>query len=174
MNPARCLRLNFIARWRIKCWSSENLSYAGGVQLINSILFSLHVYWSLFFAGGRLAIKSSIKRHQGDLTHAYQSSVFPLPRCLINEIEIICRKFFWSQHSDYSKSPPAVREFVCRSKKVGSLVIKNWNYVAVTKHLWTLTCDQHCLWLKRIHEVWKKISDQCPIIGCILVMEKDP
>lgn len=31
---------------RIRIWSSRNLSYSARVQLINSVLLSLHVYWA--------------------------------------------------------------------------------------------------------------------------------
>lgn len=31
---------------RIRAWSSRNLSYAGRVQLINSVLLHVHTYWS--------------------------------------------------------------------------------------------------------------------------------
>lgn len=52
---------------RIRLWSSRNLSYAARTQLINSVLISLHRYW----------------------TH-----VFILPKSVLKEETHICRAFF--------------------------------------------------------------------------------
>jgi len=46
---------------RINTWTTRHLSYAGRLQLINSVIFSLHTYWSSMFI---LPKKSSSKlRH---------------------------------------------------------------------------------------------------------------
>jgi hypothetical protein len=49
--------------------SSRTLSYAGRVQLINSVLFSIQVYWA---------------------------SLFLLPGQVIKSVEQIMRSFLWS------------------------------------------------------------------------------
>ena len=54
---------------RIKVWSFRNLSYMARVQLINSVLLSIHQYWA---------------------------QVYILPKKVLHEIVKICRSFLWS------------------------------------------------------------------------------
>ncbi|XP_028073474.1 uncharacterized protein LOC114275678 [Camellia sinensis] len=54
---------------RIRSWTNKLLSYAGRAQLIQTILFSMQVYWS---------------------------SMFILPRKVIRDIESLLRAFLWS------------------------------------------------------------------------------
>ncbi|CAL5376012.1 unnamed protein product [Camellia sinensis] len=54
---------------RIKSWTNKLLSYAGRAQLIQTILFSMQVYWS---------------------------SLFILPKRVIRDIESLLRSFLWS------------------------------------------------------------------------------
>lgn len=44
-------RKNFLDKMmsKIKSWSTKKLSYAGRVQLIKSVLFSVKMYWSGLF-----------------------------------------------------------------------------------------------------------------------------
>ncbi|XP_060959312.1 uncharacterized protein LOC115700111 [Cannabis sativa] len=57
---------------RIRVWSSRNISYAGRAVLINSVLLSIHFYWS---------------------------QIMILPKKVIKNIEAICRAFLWKgQH----------------------------------------------------------------------------
>ncbi|XP_070028800.1 uncharacterized protein [Nicotiana sylvestris] len=53
---------------KIKTWGSMHLSYAGRVQLINSVLIHVHTYWA---------------------------SIFLLPKAVMKQITIICRNFLW-------------------------------------------------------------------------------
>ncbi|XP_056698158.1 uncharacterized protein [Spinacia oleracea] len=53
---------------RIKTWSSRNLSFAGRITLINSVLLSIHSYWA---------------------------QVFILPKHVLKNVEAICRAFLW-------------------------------------------------------------------------------
>ncbi|XP_057248205.1 uncharacterized protein LOC130590190 [Beta vulgaris subsp. vulgaris] len=69
VNVAECEVLLAKMCARIKVWSSRNISYAGRVQLINSVLLSLHIYWA---------------------------QVFMLPQTVLKDIEKICRAFLWS------------------------------------------------------------------------------
>jgi len=54
---------------KVRHWTCRTLSYAGRVQLINSVLFSIQVYWA---------------------------SVFLLPGQVIKNVEQILRSFLWS------------------------------------------------------------------------------
>uniref|UniRef100_A0A803PF12 Reverse transcriptase domain-containing protein n=1 Tax=Cannabis sativa TaxID=3483 RepID=A0A803PF12_CANSA len=53
---------------RIKVWSSRNLSYAVRALLINSVLLTIHAYWS---------------------------QVMILPKRVMVDIEVVCRSFLW-------------------------------------------------------------------------------
>lgn len=53
---------------KIQSWTSRFLSYSGRVQLIKAVLFEIQVYWS---------------------------SVFMLPKKMIDEIEQLMRIFLW-------------------------------------------------------------------------------
>jgi hypothetical protein len=54
---------------KVRHWTCRTLSYAGRVQLINSVLFSIQVYWA---------------------------SLFLLPGQVIKNVEQIMRSFLWS------------------------------------------------------------------------------
>lgn len=55
---------------RITTWTTKFLSYAGRVQLIKSVLFSIQTFWS---------------------------QVFALPKKITNQITAICRRFLWTE-----------------------------------------------------------------------------
>ncbi|KAL0455557.1 UNVERIFIED_CONTAM: hypothetical protein Slati_0894900 [Sesamum latifolium] len=57
---------------RIKGWEGVNLSFAGRVQLIRSVLMALHTYWAMAFI---------------------------LPKGIIREVEKWLRTFLWNGHS---------------------------------------------------------------------------
>lgn len=54
---------------RIKCWTTRFLTYAGRLQLIKSVIYSIHAYWG---------------------------SIFLLPKMVINSVEQLCRDFLWT------------------------------------------------------------------------------
>lgn len=61
----------------IKVWSLWNLSYTVRMQLINSVLLSLHMYWS---------------------------QIYILPKKVLHDVTKVCRAFLWSGHA-YSHNP---------------------------------------------------------------------
>ncbi|XP_059289666.1 uncharacterized protein LOC132043204 [Lycium ferocissimum] len=61
---------------RITSWTTKFLSYAGRMQFLKSVLFSIQVFWS---------------------------QLFVLPRKVIKMIEAICRTFLWTEGIDVSK-----------------------------------------------------------------------
>lgn len=79
---------------KIKVWSIRNLSYTTRVQLVNSVLLSLQMYWS---------------------------QIYILPKGVLHDIVKICRDFLWSgQH--YSTKPSNIAwEKVCCDKQAGGL-----------------------------------------------------
>lgn len=61
---------------RITSWTAKFLSYAGRIQLIKSILFSIQTYWT---------------------------QIFVLPKKITKLIEEICRSFLWTGEGSISK-----------------------------------------------------------------------
>ncbi|XP_062088786.1 uncharacterized protein LOC133795350 [Humulus lupulus] len=79
---------------RIKTWSSKNLSFAGRSVLINSMLLSIHAYWS---------------------------QIMILPKKLVSEIESICRSFLWKGQSNMIGSGSVAWKKLCKPKKAGGI-----------------------------------------------------
>ncbi|KAL7197309.1 hypothetical protein ACSBR2_019905 [Camellia fascicularis] len=113
---------------RIKSWTNKCLTYAGRAQLIQSVLFSMQVYWT---------------------------SLFILPKKVIRSIESLFRAFFWSgcELKNYGAKVPWKR--LCSPKSEGGLGFKSllvWNQVAIAKHIWFLFSggeqSMWCLWIK--------------------------
>jgi mannosylglycoprotein endo-beta-mannosidase len=76
---------------RARSWTNRALSYAGRLQLINSILFAIQVYWS---------------------------AIFILPKAVIKQVEGILRAFLWSGSELNSKGAKIAWNQVCLPKKV--------------------------------------------------------
>ncbi|XP_030477894.1 uncharacterized protein LOC115694932 [Cannabis sativa] len=120
---------------RIKVWSSKNLSFAGRSVLINSVLLSIHMYWS---------------------------QVLILPKKVIKEIESICRSFLWSGRSTMNGPGNIAWEQLCKSKKAGGIGfqdIAKWNQVAIAKHVWAIATKKDNLWVKWVHNVYIEDED---------------
>lgn len=99
---------------KTKNWANRDLTYAGRLQLIKNVLFSMQTYWS---------------------------SLFILPKKVITEVEAFLRAFLWSG-PDLKKSGAKVSwEHLCSPKQEGGLGLKSiqvWNKAAVAKHIWFL------------------------------------
>ncbi|XP_058750188.1 uncharacterized protein LOC131623207 [Vicia villosa] len=90
---------------RVRHWTSKLLSYAGRVQLIQSISFAITHYWL---------------------------QCFPLPKFVLAKTDSICRTFLWTGKSDKSRKSPIAWHIVCRPRCNGGLNIINlsiWNQV---------------------------------------------
>lgn len=145
---------------RIGSWTNKFLSYAGRAQLIQTILFSMQVYWS---------------------------SLFILPKKVIKEIEYLFRAFLWSGTDLRKHSAKIAWDIVCTHKKEGGLGFKSieiWNKAAIAKHVWflflggekSMWCQWvksylikgRCFWKIKIPNdpswVWRKILSLRPII----------
>ncbi|KAL0290173.1 UNVERIFIED_CONTAM: putative ribonuclease H protein, partial [Sesamum radiatum] len=98
---------------RIKGWEGVQLSFAGRVQLIKSVLTSFEVYWA---------------------------TAFILPKGIIKEMIKRLRTFLWK--GTYSSGYPKVAwETVCLPIEEGDLGIKDilaLNRALMSKHLWAV------------------------------------
>ncbi|WMV28665.1 hypothetical protein MTR67_022050 [Solanum verrucosum] len=102
---------------RIKTGYVVQLSYAGRLQIINVVLFSIHNFWG---------------------------AVFILPQSVLKQVDKICREYLWGTTNDRKKISLVTWDKICCPKKTGGLNIRgcmNWNIASVGKLLWFI------LWL---------------------------
>ncbi|XP_074283115.1 uncharacterized protein LOC141607660 [Silene latifolia] len=94
---------------RICSLGAKKLSYAGRLVLVNSVLNTLHNYWS---------------------------GIFLIPKCVVKRIEVVCRNYLWDGAADFHRVPSVGWDRVTLSKEEGGLGIKRtatWNIPSVAK-----------------------------------------
>ncbi|GJT95028.1 reverse transcriptase domain, reverse transcriptase zinc-binding domain protein, partial [Tanacetum coccineum] len=99
---------------RVNDWKSKSLSAAGRLQLIRSMLSSMHIYWA---------------------------SMFILPSRVLNEIEQLMQGFLWCQGWLKKGRAKVSWDLVCRSRNEGGLGIRKldlFNKALMAVHLWNL------------------------------------
>jgi len=127
LTHADCVPLIERITSRIKLWTSSSLTYAGRLQLIKSVLFSIQVYWT---------------------------SLFILPRTTIKKLESIFSAFLWKGSSLTHTGAKVAWQSICFPLREGGLGIKSlqtWNTAATMKHIWHLLVDKDSIWT-----VWVK------------------
>ncbi|XP_019230934.1 PREDICTED: uncharacterized protein LOC109211810 [Nicotiana attenuata] len=131
---------------RIKGWGTRHLSYAGRVQLVNSVLLHLHSYWS---------------------------TIFLLPKQVIKGITAMYMNFIWDGEVVTHKPSLVAWDLVCRTKQEGGLGITDiikWNEAAIAKYIWNIAQKADNLWVKRINSVYLKEKNwwqyKCPNDAC--------
>ncbi|KAH0723423.1 hypothetical protein KY289_006467 [Solanum tuberosum] len=116
---------------RIKVTYSKQLSYAGRLQVINAVLFSIHSFWG---------------------------AVFILPQSVLKEIDKICRAYLWGNSDETKKKVALVSwEKVCYPKKQGGLNIKgssSWNIASVGQLVWQIVMNKETLLVKWVHGIY--------------------
>ena len=112
---------------RITDWRNKSLSFAGRLQLIGSVLSSMHIYWA---------------------------SMFILPARVINDLEKLMRAFLWCQGPMKKGKAKVSWKSVCLPKTEGGLGLKNIKTVnksLMTKHVWSILTNRDSLWVQWIH-----------------------
>ncbi|KAL0288762.1 UNVERIFIED_CONTAM: putative ribonuclease H protein [Sesamum radiatum] len=111
---------------RIKGWDSIQLSFAGRLQVIKSVLMSLNVYWAMAFI---------------------------LPKGVIRAVEKKMRNFLWKGNSVVGY-PKVAWSDVCRPIEEGGLGIRDilaLNKALMSRHLWNvIQNNQSSIWVKWI------------------------
>ena len=128
LSQADCLPLLERIKSRIKLWTTATLSYAGRLQLITSVLFSMQVYWA---------------------------TKFILPALTIAKMESLLSAFLWKGVSLSTKGAKVAWKQLCFPKSEGGLGIKRlktWNQAAAINHIWTLLTDKDSLWVAWVHK----------------------
>lgn len=99
---------------RIKSWTSSFLSFAGHLQLIQSVIMSIQSYWM---------------------------SLFIIPQRVINQVKAIMRAFLW-KGPDLGKGGARVAwEDVSQPKEEGGLGIRklhDWNKALMARCIWNI------------------------------------
>jgi hypothetical protein len=83
---------------RINSWSSRKLSFAGRLQLLSSILYSIQVYWS---------------------------SIFILPKRILKDINQKFSRFLWNVNYGNAAKAKVSWTDICFPKKEGGLGLKD-------------------------------------------------
>ncbi|KAJ9535293.1 hypothetical protein OSB04_un001605 [Centaurea solstitialis] len=123
-----CLVLIDKVKRRVQDWKNKWLSFAGRLQLINSVLASISVYWA---------------------------SLFLLPVSVIKEVEKLLRSFLWNGGEAVNGKAKVAWKVVCLPRDKGGLGVRDlrkWNKILLTKQVWKIVGNHENLWVKWVHE----------------------
>ncbi|GJT01427.1 hypothetical protein Tco_0822596 [Tanacetum coccineum] len=112
---------------RVDDWKNKFLSAAGRLQLIRSVLSSMHIYWA---------------------------SMFILPSRVLLDIEQIIRRFLWSHGSMKKGRAKVAWDVVCLPKDEGGLGVRRldtFNKALMVSHMWNFLSSKESLWVKWVH-----------------------
>jgi hypothetical protein len=112
----------------IDSWLSRNLTYAGRLQLLSSVLYSPQVYWT---------------------------DIFILPKKIIKAIEQKFNRFLWNGKSEGYAKAKVSWHALCFSEKEGGLGLKRlevWNQTSMLIHVWSLFARSGSLWVAWVKE----------------------
>lgn len=114
-------------RNKISSWTARHLSFAGRLQLIGCVLYSITNFWM---------------------------SAFRLPNQCIQEINSLCSAFLWSGPVLSTQKAKIAWSDVCKPKEEGGLGLRSLeeaNRVSCLKLIWCILSSRHSLWVKWIH-----------------------
>ncbi|KAG7581859.1 Reverse transcriptase zinc-binding domain [Arabidopsis suecica] len=108
---------------RFSSWSVKHLSFAGRLQLIQSVIYSIITFWA---------------------------SIFILPNKCLETIERMCCAFLWKGSPFSARGARVSWESVCTPKSSGGLGLRRlqpWNKVLGLKLIWLLFTAGGSLWV---------------------------
>ena len=114
---------------RIQSWTSRSLSFAGRLQLISSVLYSIQTYWC---------------------------SMFIIPKFTCYKIEQIFSGFLWSGTDVNARRAKVGWKSLCLPKEEGGIGlrrVKDWNDATIMKHIWNLFYRKDSIWVAWVREV---------------------
>ncbi|KAM3198979.1 hypothetical protein P3L10_034131 [Capsicum annuum] len=117
---------------RISSWTTKKLSYAGRLQLVQTVIFVIQAYWA---------------------------QLYILPTSVLQMIDAYCRSYVWSGTNVVTKKDLVAWSNVCSPKDSGGLNLTNlsiWNNAAIATKCWDLANKQDRLWIKWIHSCYVK------------------
>ena len=130
---------------KLSKWAQKNISMAGKVTLINSVLNALPIYLLSFFK---------------------------IPQKVAHRLVTLQRNFLWGGDKDYKKIPWVKWETICLPKEEGGLGIKEiskFNEALLGKWIWDLASDQQQLWariIKSKYGGWEELQSSRDRRGC--------
>jgi len=108
---------------RLNSWTSKNLSFAGRLQLLSSVLYSLHVYWM---------------------------GIFILPKKILKDINQKFNRFLWNGKEGSSAKAKMAWNELFNQKKEDGLGLKDldaWNKSSTLRHVWSLFACSGSIWV---------------------------
>ncbi|KAL0788341.1 hypothetical protein Bca101_004587 [Brassica carinata] len=115
-------------RSRINSWTVKRLSFPGRLQLLQSVLYGIFIFWA---------------------------SVFPLPKACTDSLERMCNAFLWNGTQDSAQGAKVSWVSVCTPKKSGGLGLRRMadsNQVYGLKLIWLLFAANGSLWVAWVQE----------------------
>jgi hypothetical protein len=123
LSAADCRMLMEKISGRLDSWTSKKLSFAGRLQLISSVLYSLQVYWM---------------------------GIFILPKKILKDIIQKCNRFLWNGKEGSSAKAKMAWKELCFPKKEGGQGLKDldaWNKSSMMRHVWRLFACSGSIWV---------------------------
>ncbi|XP_057485879.1 uncharacterized protein LOC130772160 [Actinidia eriantha] len=114
----------------ISAWAGANLSYAGRIELVKSVLQGVECFWL---------------------------SILPIPAGIRANIVKHCRSFLWSGNCNSKKKPLVAWKEVTLPKVKGGLGIRNieaWNKALLSKTLWNIQAKKDSIWVQWVHHIY--------------------
>jgi hypothetical protein len=112
---------------RINSWMARKLSFAGRLQLVSSVLFSIQVFWS---------------------------SIFILPKKIYHLLTQKFSRFLWGGSDSHPAHAKVAWVELCVPKREGGLGLKmleDWNKASMLRHIWNLFVKSGSLWVAWIN-----------------------
>lgn len=117
---------------RIQSWTAKFLSFAGRLQLIDSVLNSMVHYWMF---------------------------VFVLPKRVIKAVESICSIYLWNGGLEHTHAAKVSWKHVCMPRTEGGLGSKDlsiWNLTSIARQIWLLFRNSWSLWKAWVQSILLK------------------
>ncbi|XP_039008860.1 uncharacterized protein LOC120137071 [Hibiscus syriacus] len=112
---------------RLHQWSGKNLSYAGRLELIKTVLHSVINFWNRQFI---------------------------FPQKVINRLEQLCSRFLWKGNDTTAKGARISWDQICCPKSEGGLGLKDirsWNKACMIQLIRKILAGQGSLWVAWIY-----------------------
>ncbi|XP_060182394.1 uncharacterized protein LOC132612068 [Lycium barbarum] len=117
---------------RIDSWTAKKLSYAGRIQLVQSVIFGIQAYWA---------------------------QLFPIHVHVLKVIDAYYRSYIWFGTNTITKRALVAWDKCCLPKSMGGMNLINlqlWNRAVLAKTCRDLDHKQDKLWIKCIHAYYIK------------------